>query len=138
MALVRDQSGFIERFVHARTSWGFIASLALWIGGWIAWQYVPGLPHFDMPPANEKFGLLNFLLSIEATLSMPILWMGMERAAEKDRLATEQRHNTEMSAMREVLAATRDLVARLSEVGEDVEAIEVHVAEIADTVTTEE
>lgn len=124
MALVPDHKpGFVERFVHARTSWNFIGLLALWIGSWIAWQYIPGLPHFDIPPANEKFGLLNFLLSIEATLSMPILWMGMERAAERDRQAAVARHKEEVKAVGEVMVAVRDLLAKLAEIDETVDQI---------------
>ena len=104
---------FVEKFAAARTSWGWVIILALWIGGWIGWQFIPGLPHFDMPPANERFGLLNFLLSIEATLSMPVLFMAMELASARDRAKLDA-----------VLRATQELITRMNEVGEDVEAIE--------------
>lgn len=124
MALVPEPTaGFIERFTAKRCSWRAIGCIAAFIACWIAWQYLPGLPHFDMPPANDRFGLLNFILSIEATLSMPILWMGMERAAERDRQAALARHKEEVAAVGEVMEAVRDLLEKLAEIDTTVDQI---------------
>lgn len=107
---------FVERFAGARTGWGWIVGISLWIAGWIAWQFIPGLPHFDYPPENEKFGLLNFLLSIEATLSMPVLFMALEMKAMRDRMKLDA-----------VLEATQELIRIYTSVAEDVEDIEEHL-----------
>lgn len=136
MALVARlrSNDFVERFSRKRCSWGSVALIAAWIGSWVAWQHIPGLPHFDMPPNGERYGLLNFLMSVEACISMPILWMGMERGAEKDRQAALKRHKEEVAAVAEVMVAVRDLLTRLTEMSEDVETIEDHVAVIAEEI----
>ncbi len=121
VALVRRfkaPTHFVETFAKIRTGWGFIAGLALWISGWVVMTFLTG---FDTTVAGERFGVLNFLLSVEATLSMPILYMGIEVAANRDRAKLD-----------EVLKATQQLLATLSSVAEDVEDIEEKLDDVDD------
>ena len=144
MALVpAPKNIFVEKFTKARTSWSFVIGIALAIGGYITWQYIPGVYHFDMPPANEtKFGLLNLVLSIEATLSMPILWMGLELAAAKDRekvdillKSTQELVETQAKLLAQLEHTTaqeadmiEDLQEDIHEIQEDVDYIRKHKA----------
>ena len=112
MALDRPKRG-VRKFSEARTSHWFVIGLAVWITTWVGLNYLPG-PwwHFDITEVGDRFGLLNFLLSIEATLSMPFLFMTQAWDAAEDRKRID-----------ELLHATRALVKAVQGIEEDIEEL---------------
>jgi uncharacterized membrane protein len=110
-----------EKFSAFRGGPGFIYTLCVFLLLWFGWNYCPYLPHFDRPIGEPAWTLLNLLMSIEATFAMPVLMM------------EQQRHGREESArLKEVLAATQELIRRMAEVEDDVELIAAEVADDAD------
>ena len=128
MALVPEhrKPSFQERFTHARMSWHFIIFVSVWIGSWIAWNLLPGFPHFD-PYVSDgaKFDLLNLLMSVEQCISNPVIWMGMGIAMAADRAVLIGIAKD----VRAIAARVEQQQAQLIEIAGDVEAIAVEVAE---------
>ncbi len=62
-------------------SWTFIVLFACFLVGWIIWNTVPFLPHFDPAP----FILLNLFLSFLAGFQAPVILMSQNRQAARDK-----------------------------------------------------
>ena len=103
---------FVEAFSRFRGGVGFLYALIAVLLGWFSWNFCPYLPHFDRPAGGDAWLLLNLCLSIEASFAMPVLLM-----------AADKRANEEKAKLREVLAATQELLRRMGDVQEDVEEI---------------
>lgn len=71
-------SGFAAAYARLRTGRFFLIFLASLCGFWIAWNEIPGLPHFDDP----AFGRLTLILSVEASLATSMLIMSNEKQEE--------------------------------------------------------
>ena len=63
-------------------SWSFVAIMTVLMIGWIVWNILPILPHFDPP----QFVLLNLCLSFIAGYTGPFVMMSQNRQADKDRV----------------------------------------------------
>lgn len=68
-------------YARWRGSAWFVLFLCLFLTGWFAVNLIPGLPHFDRP----GYGVLNVILSSEASLSVALLIMASERNDEIQR-----------------------------------------------------
>ncbi len=64
-----------------RGSTAFLWLLFAVVAGWIGWNLIPGLPHWDDP----EFGRLNLFLSVEAsvTVSLLLAWSDRQAAAQR-------------------------------------------------------
>ena len=62
-------------------SWGFLIGQSSVLVGWITFNSIPGLPHFDQQP----FILLNLMFSFASAYTAPIVLMSQNRQSEEDR-----------------------------------------------------
>ena len=71
-------------YARFRSSRGFLIALAVLVFGWIGWNEMPFVPHFD----DGEFGRLNLFLSTEASLSVALLIMAGEKqeATQREQL----------------------------------------------------
>ena len=90
----------IERFARFRGGWGFILALSLFISAWLAANAA-----FQFDRENIT---LNLLLSIEAAFAMPVILM--EQAF---------RSREESDRVKEVLAATHELLSAIRKMAND-------------------
>ncbi|MGH7077961.1 MAG: DUF1003 domain-containing protein [Acetobacteraceae bacterium] len=66
---------FADRYARFRGSRLFLLILTAFLAFWFACNLLPWLPHFDRP----GFGVLNVILSAEASLSVALLMAAAER-----------------------------------------------------------
>ncbi|MGH8144314.1 MAG: DUF1003 domain-containing protein [Steroidobacteraceae bacterium] len=76
---------FAEGYANFRGSRLFLLILSAFLAIWFVVNLVPGLPHFDRP----DFGVLNVILSAEASLSVALLMAAAERQDEIQRRELE-------------------------------------------------
>lgn len=90
-------------YARFRGSRAFLIALAATIAIWIAWNLIPGLPHFDDP----EFGRLNLALSTEASLSVALLIMAGDKqeTAQREQLRYLQHQAAAIRALLEAAAA---------------------------------
>lgn len=82
--------GVGDWYARIRSGKAFLRILILAIVVWIAWQYVPGLPHFD-----ASWSRLDTALSIEASVSLGVTAAVMEKV---DKM--RERHEAQADALR--------------------------------------
>jgi CRP/FNR family transcriptional regulator, cyclic AMP receptor protein len=97
-------------------SMAFLALNAVWFLGWIMWNTIPGLPHFDPYP----FGFLTMVVSLEAIFLSIFVLISQNRQTEKDRLRNDTEYAVNLRAELEVAHLhekidflTEELLARL-------------------------
>lgn len=61
-------------------SWFFVIIMTVLMMGWIVWNIIPILPHFDPP----QFVLLNLCLSFIAGYTGPFVMMSQNRQSVRD------------------------------------------------------
>jgi uncharacterized membrane protein len=76
----------------------FLALNVLWFGGWIAFNTLPGLHHFDPFP----FGLLTMIVSLEAIFLSIFVLISQNRTAQKDRVRSDIEYEINVKAELEV------------------------------------
>ncbi len=79
-------------------SWRFVIVMSTLLAGWIIWNSLPFLPHFDLFP----FILLNLLLSFIAGYTGPFIMMSQNRQSSKDRLMAENDYTTDVKGEQEI------------------------------------
>lgn len=62
-------------------SWAFLIGQSTVLVGWITFNSIPGLPHFDEQP----FILLNLMFSFASAYTAPVVLMSQNRQSEEDR-----------------------------------------------------
>lgn len=92
-----------DRAVATLGSWTFLLAQAAVIAGWIGWQSVPALPHFD----NPQLTILNLLLSTQAAIAAPLILLSQRRQGQID----QRRDEHEAAEVEQILA----LLAHLKE-----------------------
>jgi uncharacterized membrane protein len=101
-----------ELFVCFRSSGIFILSVVTFIAGWVAWNLIPGLPHFDDP---NDFGHLNLILSMEATIATVLLMRDNARSRVREM---------------EILHTIQESVRKLSQIERGIDDIQEDVCEL--------
>lgn len=86
-------------------SWPFLIIQSTIIVGWIAWNSIPGLPHFDEAP----FILLTLILSLQAAYAAPIIMMSQNRQSDRDRVQAVEDYETNVQAKEEIEKLMRTL-----------------------------
>ena len=76
----------------------FLVLNALWFMGWIVWNMLPGLPHFDPYP----FGFLTMMVSLEAIFLSIFVLVSQNRQAAKDRLRNDAEYEVNLKAELEI------------------------------------
>lgn len=82
--------------------WGLLAFIALWLG------IVRGMFHFD-----QDFGMINLMLSSEASISLAFFAMMQEQ--------TEMHHTELMTAIKEMLEQSKKVDAEILETVEEIQ-----------------
>src|SRR5580765_606800 len=83
-----------DRVAETMGSWTFIIIQSTILLAWIVLNVVAYMNHWDPYP----FILLNLGLSFQAAYAAPIIMMSQNRQADKDRLAAEIDHETNVRA----------------------------------------
>ncbi|MHB0968319.1 MAG: DUF1003 domain-containing protein [Thermoanaerobaculia bacterium] len=76
----------------------FLTINALWFVGWIVWNTMPNVNHFDPYP----FGFLTMVVSLEAIFLSIFVLISQNRQAEKDRLRNDTEYHVNLKAELEV------------------------------------
>lgn len=108
-------ASFGEIYVRVRGGRAFLVLLCVLCFGWMACQWIPGLPHFD--PQDE---LLVTLLSIEASLMLSVFMALDEKAKREERRRDEQYAATlryQVHLMETVIALSKNIEAHILEAG---------------------
>jgi uncharacterized membrane protein len=79
-------------------SWGFIIFQTLFVAGWMTFNVIGYLHHWDPYP----FILLNLVFSTQAAYAAPIIMMAQNRDAERDRIHAEEDYETNRKAKEEI------------------------------------
>ncbi|MGZ7032921.1 MAG: DUF1003 domain-containing protein [Thermoanaerobaculia bacterium] len=76
----------------------FLNLNAIWFFGWIVWNVIPSLSHFDPYP----FGFLTMVVSLEAIFLSIFVLISQNRQAEKDRLRADSEYEVNLKAELEI------------------------------------
>jgi uncharacterized membrane protein len=76
----------------------FLVLNAVWFTGWIVWNTLPALPHFDEYP----FGFLTMMVSLEAIFLSIFVLVSQNRQAAKDRLRADAEYEVNLKAELEI------------------------------------
>jgi uncharacterized membrane protein len=76
----------------------FLVLNAAWFAGWIIWNTLPFLPHFDPYP----FGFLTMVVSLEAIFLSIFVLVSQNRQAAKDRLRADAEYEVNLKAELEI------------------------------------
>jgi len=101
-----------DKVANGMGSISFILIQSIILAGWIIWNNMPFLPHFDPMP----FILLNLCLSFQAGYAAPFILISQNRQASKDRLAAE--HDYLINERNE--EETREIMAHLGKQDEKI------------------
>lgn len=83
-----------DRVTDLVGSWWFITFQLAFYAGYILWNSLPWLPHFDGWP----FIFLNLIVGFEAAFAGPFVMMTQNRQEHRDRLAAEVDHQVNVKA----------------------------------------
>jgi uncharacterized membrane protein len=86
-------------------SWTFVIFQAVLVALWIVVNAVAFLRHWDGYP----FQLLNLVLTFQAAFAVPIVLMALNRAGQRDRLASQQAFQEGVKAEEELKAVMTHL-----------------------------
>jgi len=94
----------------------FLLLNAAWFAGWIIWNTLPGVPHFDPYP----YSFLTMVVSLEAIFLSIFVLVSQNRQAAKDRLRADAEYEVNLKAELEITHLhekvdflTEELLARL-------------------------
>jgi CRP/FNR family cyclic AMP-dependent transcriptional regulator len=76
----------------------FLILNAVWFFGWIVWNLMPRVSHFDPYP----FGFLTMVVSLEAIFLSIFVLVSQNRQAEKDRLRADSEYEVNLKAELEI------------------------------------
>lgn len=107
-----------DRVAETMGSWRFITTQAGILAGWVLWNCIPGLPHFDPYP----FIFLNLALSCQAAFAAPVIMMSQNRQSEQDRNAEKIDHDVNRRAeigVEAILERLEDLQGQVGSLREE-------------------
>ncbi len=76
----------------------FLVMNVLWFAGWIGWNSIPGVYHFDPYP----FGFLTMVVSLEAIFLSIFVLVSQNRQTAKDRLRADAEYEVNLKAELEI------------------------------------
>ncbi|HEY9748069.1 MAG TPA: DUF1003 domain-containing protein [Allocoleopsis sp.] len=75
-------------------SWGFLIGQTTVLTGWVTFNLMPGVPHWDEPP----FILLNLVFSFASAYTAPIVLMSQNRQSDAEREKSEYDRQVNLKA----------------------------------------
>ena len=91
-------------------SWGFLIGQSTILAGWITFNSIPGLPHFDQQP----FILLNLVFSFASAYTAPVVLMSQNRQSEEDRENANHNYQVTLQAAQQLELLHQKLDAEYS------------------------
>lgn len=91
-------------------SWAFLIGQSSVLVGWITFNSVPGLPHFDSQP----FILLNLMFSFASAYTAPVVLMSQNRQSEEDRESANHNYQITLQAAQQLELLHEKLDAQYS------------------------
>lgn len=79
-------------------SWAFLIGQSTVLVGWITFNSIPGLPHFDEQP----FILLNLMFSFASAYTAPVVLMSQNRQSEEDRENANHNYQVTLQAAQQL------------------------------------
>ncbi|WP_432812501.1 DUF1003 domain-containing protein [Pantanalinema sp. GBBB05] len=79
-------------------SWAFLISQSTVLVGWITFNSIPGLPHFD----GQPFILLNLMFSFASAYTAPVVLMSQNRQSEEDRESAQHNYQVTLQAAQQL------------------------------------
>lgn len=79
-------------------SWAFLIGQSTVLVGWITFNSIPGLPHFDQQP----FILLNLMFSFASAYTAPVVLMSQNRQSEEDRESASHNYQVTLQAAQQL------------------------------------
>jgi uncharacterized membrane protein len=79
-------------------SWVFLIGQSTMLVGWITFNSIPGLPHFDQQP----FILLNLMFSFASAYTAPVVLMSQNRQSEEDRESANHNYQVTLQAAQQL------------------------------------
>lgn len=75
-------------------SWAFLIGQTTVLAGWVGFNTIPGLPHWDESP----FILLNLVFSFASAYTAPVVLMSQNRQSEEDRESANHNYQITLQA----------------------------------------
>lgn len=91
-------------------SWAFLIGQSTVLVGWITFNSIPGLPHFDEQP----FILLNLMFSFASAYTAPVVLMSQNRQSEEDRESANHNYQVTLQAAQQLELLHEKLDAQYS------------------------
>ncbi len=91
-------------------SWAFLIGQSTVLLGWITFNSIPGLPHFDEQP----FILLNLMFSFASAYTAPVVLMSQNRQSEEDRENANHNYQVTLQAAQQLELLHQKLDAEYS------------------------
>lgn len=92
-------------------SWAFLITQSTVLVGWITFNSVPGLPHFDEQP----FILLNLMFSFASAYTAPVVLMSQNRQSEEDRESANHNYQVTLQVAQHIELLHEKLDAEYSQ-----------------------
>ncbi|UBF30567.1 DUF1003 domain-containing protein (plasmid) [Kovacikia minuta CCNUW1] len=87
-----------DRLASKVGSWPFLIGQSTILAGWIGFNLMPGVPHWDEQP----FILLNLVFSFASAYTAPIVLMSQNRQSEEDRESANHNYQINLQAAQNI------------------------------------
>ena len=79
-------------------SWAFLIGQSTVLAGWVGFNLMPGVPHWDGSP----FILLNLVFSFASAYTAPVVLMSQNRQSEEDRESANHNYQVTLQAAQNI------------------------------------
>ena len=79
-------------------SWAFLIGQSTVLAGWVGFNLMPGVPHWDESP----FILLNLVFSFASAYTAPVVLMSQNRQSEEDRESANHNYQVTLQAAQNI------------------------------------
>jgi uncharacterized membrane protein len=100
-------------------SWGFLIGQSAVLTGWVGFNLIPGLPHWDQSP----FILLNLVFSFASAYTAPVVLMSQNRQSEEDRENAHHNYRVTLQAAQNIEMLREKLDAEYTQKLDDLTAL---------------
>jgi uncharacterized membrane protein len=83
-----------DRMASKVGSWAFLIGQSAVLTGWVGFNLMPGVPHWDQSP----FILLNLVFSFASAYTAPVVLMSQNRQSEEDRESASHNYQVTLQA----------------------------------------
>lgn len=100
-----------DRMASKVGSWAFLIGQSTILAGWVGFNSIPGLPHWDQSP----FILLNLVFSFASAYTAPVVLMSQNRQSEEDRESANHNYQVTLQAAYQLQLLHEKLDAQYSQ-----------------------